>query len=270
MNTSAPESTTTRFPLLTINDQTIPWEQILTQLQLFGKLQPFLQETVSQHVLLQEINTRKDLTVTSTALIQEIVAFQQKNNLTDQQAFQAWLKSQNLDNARFQKQMVLGLKLKKLRQQIAEPGQQAYFESHQTDFGQLRLSCLFTSQESVANELKDRLSAGQDNFVQLANEYAADDRNVSVRYLTQQLQRRSLPANVRQPLASAAVGTLVGPVAVKSDWGIFRLEEVIPAELNDQLKLQIEKHLFGQWLADKTRNLNINFNVAPDPKTHQG
>ena len=269
MHTLNPEHSMTQFPLLTINNHALPWEQILGQLQLFGKLQPFLHELVSQYVLIQEINTRQDLTVTSADLIQAIVEFQTQNNLRNQDEFQAWLKRQKLDGAMFQQRIVLGLKLKQLRQQVAAPTLQSYFDSHRESFEEVRLSCLFTRDEALAIELKDRLAMGHHNFVQLANDYAASEGKPPVRYLTQQVQRRSLPANARHPLAAAAVGDLVGPVNIKSDWGIFRLDDVISAELSDWLKLQIETHLFSQWLVDKIRSLHINFDIASTPATEE-
>ena len=263
MNPLNPEQTMTRFPLLTINEHPLPWEQILGQLQLFGKLQPFLRELVSQYVLIQEINTREGLTVNSADVVKEIIEFQQTHNLTDQHEFQNWLQHQNLDDAMFQQRIVLGLKLKQLRQQIAEPNLHPYFEAHRDAFEQVRLSCLFTAEEPLAHELKDQLAIHYGNFVQLANDYAASIP--PVRFLEQQVQRRSLPASARDSLASAAVGTIIGPVQIKGDWGILRLEEVIPAELSDRLKSQIEAQLFSQWLAEKIRSLNINFNIASEP-----
>ena len=59
-------------PSLHINDFTFSFTDVLSQLMLFGKLQPFLQEFASQHVIVQEINSRNDLEVDSAELMQRL------------------------------------------------------------------------------------------------------------------------------------------------------------------------------------------------------
>ena len=216
---------------------------------------------VTQYVLLQEMNAREDLGVNSSDLIQAAMKFQTKHSLTDQDKFQQWLKSQGLDSSTFQKRIVLGLKLKQLRRQIAAPDLQSYFETHQDSFEQLQLSCLFTSEESLAMQLKQRVAADNMNLAQLANEYANSDSAPPIRFLKQQVQRRSLTLQVSQPLTAVAPGDIFGPIKVKEGWSLFRIDETTPAELSDQLKRQIETQLFAQWLFKKVRDLKIHFNA---------
>lgn len=253
-----------QLPVLTVNDQPIPWKQAFGSMQLFGKFQPFLRELVTQSILLQEINSREDLEVNSSDLIQAVMKFQAKHGLTDQEQFKQWLTSQGLDSSTFQKRIVLGLKLKQLRRQIAAPSLQSYFETHQASFEQLQLSCLFTSEESLAMQLKQRVAADNINLAQLANEYANSDNAPPIRFLKQQVQRRSLSTQVGQALTADASGEIVGPINVKEGWGLFRIDESMPAELNDQLTRQLETQLFAQWLFKKMRDLKINFDAPQE------
>ena len=259
------------MPQLMIDGEPLSWTQMLGQMQLFGKLQPFLRETVSQYVLMREVQQRNDLPVESSEVIQEIVAFQARNNITDQEAFKVWLKRQNMNDVMFQQRIVMGLKLKQLRQKIAEPNVQSFFEEHRDSFDQITLSCLVSANEDTMNMLKERMMNGQDDWMQLAKEYGADSDNPVV-YRSQMMQRRSLPTAARQPLMDAQIGEMVGPIQMKDGWAMFRMEEMMPAELNDmentqasqRLRRQIETHLFGQWLSEKIQSLNINFSVAED------
>ncbi len=50
---------------LKIDEQPISLKQAVGYLQLFGRLRPFLQEIVSQHVIYQEIQERDDLEIST-------------------------------------------------------------------------------------------------------------------------------------------------------------------------------------------------------------
>ena len=250
-----------------INDRPISWNEVFGCLQLFGKLQPFLQEFVSQYVLVQELNQRQDLVVDSAELMEAIMSFRLENKLDDRDKFQEWLKSQNLDNSTFQQRIAVELKLKQLREKIAAPDLQSYFDEHQDSLAELQLSCLLISEQDLALELKGRLAAGENDLPKLASEYA--DGTTRVRYLQQQVQKRALSGELHKPLSAAASGEIVGPVKAGEGWGIFRVEEIIPAVLDDQLKSQIENQLFSQWLIEKIRNLKISFNAESNPVKEQ-
>ncbi|MEM1368084.1 MAG: hypothetical protein AAGG02_08690 [Cyanobacteria bacterium P01_H01_bin.15] len=76
---------------IAINDQVIAWEEIMGYMQLFGKLQPFLQEVIGQHVLIQEINNRDDLDIDSSDVMQAIMDFRLEQGLSDSEKFKEWL-----------------------------------------------------------------------------------------------------------------------------------------------------------------------------------
>ena len=196
-------------PSLRINDFTFSFTDVLSQLMLFGKLQPFLQEFAGQHVIVQEINSRDDLEVDSAELMQAITAFRLKHELAEQDKFDAWLAKERLNNATFQQRVMLELKVQKLKARIAEPDLQSYFEEHKDALEQLKLSSVLVSDESVAYELKDRVATSED-LQQLVHEYGATENGVMVRTGKQQAQRLALPAELRTQCASASPGRSCG------------------------------------------------------------
>ena len=252
------------MPKLTINDRSIPWAEVLGCLQLFGKLKPFLHTFVSQYALIDEMNSRNDLEVDSAVLMQEIMNFRLKRNLQDQTEFDRWLASEQLDYASFQQRIVLEMKVDLLRQRIAAPNLHPYFEEHRASFAELKLSCLVAKEEATAQQLRAVATTDNRNFRQLATEYSAAD-DISVSYFQEQVQRRSLPAAVREQMATAAVGDIAGPVQINDVWSILRIEEIIPAELNEDVQRHIEAKLFGQWLAEKLQAMKVGMTLADAP-----
>lgn len=242
---------------IAINGEILSWEQVMGSLQLFGKLQPFLQEVVMQYILVTEVNSRDDLDISSTDLIQGIMDFRVQQNLTDGDKFNEWLKKENLDNNLFQNRIMLGLKIEKLRQVIAETQLESYFQEHQKSLEEVLLNCVVTSEKELAEEIKERLVNENISVEELAKEFSNSEQNV--RFFKQQAQRRSLSKLGQEASSLSTEGELVGPVNVDKNWSILKVIEIIPAELDEKMKKQIEAQLFSEWLVEKVRDLKVDF-----------
>lgn len=251
------------LPMLTIDEQQIPWEQVFAYMKLFGKLEPFLREFVSQYVLMKEIAARDDLKVESSELMQAIMDFRLAQKLESPDKFEAWLKRENLNNSSFQNRILIGLKVKKLREQIAAPGLEKFFEENQSSFEEILLSGLIATDQSLATELKDQVAQSDADLEALAGKYAvAEDKKA--RFFKQSVQRRSLNPKSRQLLETASEGEWVGPLELDGGWGIFCIESITPASLDEKSKSQIEAQLFGQWLIEKLSGLDVGFTGIPE------
>ena len=251
-------------PSLRINEQAFSLTEVFGQMMLFGKLQPFLQEFASQHVIVQAINNRDDLDVDSAELMQAIMEFRLKRELTEQDKFNAWLAKEHLNNSTFQQRVMLELKVQKLQERIAEPDLSSYFEEHQDALEQLKLSSVLVSDESVAHELKDRVAVS-DDLQQLVS--ASANAEVTVRVFKQQAQRRSLPVDVKEQFESASPGDVVGPANLNGTWCLFRVEEIMPAELDEQTQKQLAAQLFSKWLVEQLKTVEISFDANMDPES---
>ena len=232
---------------------------------LFGKFQPFLREFVGQYVLIQEINQRDDLEIESSELMQAILDFRIQQKLNEQTQFEEWLKRENLDNRTFQQRILLELKVKKLKETLTSETLQSYFENNQDALAEVQLSCLIVSDQALAQQIYNRIEAGDSNFSQIASSYSKADGTQSVQYADRKIRRRSLTPELRDWVESATIGDRLGPVEAGDNWGIFRLESLTPADLDDRLQQQLKTQLFGQWLIEQVKDLDISFQVNPDP-----
>ncbi|MGK7938751.1 MAG: peptidyl-prolyl cis-trans isomerase [Crocosphaera sp.] len=251
--------------VITINDQIVPWEQVMGHLQLFGKLQPFLQEFVSQYVLVEEINSRKDLEIPSADVMQAMMDFRLQQDLTDANKFKEWLQKENLDNQTFQNRIVLGLKVEKLKEVIAAPQLDSYFLQHQGSFEEVLLHCVITPEQELSQEVQQRLTTEKITVEDLAKDYSNSEKNV--RFFKQQVQRRALGKDVRDALATAVKDDVLGPISVNNNWSLFKVVDVIPSQFDDKIQKQIEAQLFGEWLVEKLRHLKMEFKSVTDGST---
>jgi parvulin-like peptidyl-prolyl isomerase len=78
------------------------------------------------------------------------------------------------------------------------------------------------------------------------------------------LSRGTMPDILRAAVDLASPGELVGPLEIEGRWGLFRVEQVLPASLEDpQLKQALQNELFEKWLAQKLQRLSVKLQVSP-------
>ncbi|NJR52285.1 MAG: peptidylprolyl isomerase [Leptolyngbyaceae cyanobacterium CSU_1_3] len=249
------------LPFLTIADQTLSLGQVLRYLQLSGKLVPLIQDVVAQHVIYQEMQTRNDLDIDFAELEQSVIDFRLKQELLDAKVFRQWLDQQGIDYATFQSRMVLSFKLRKLKDQVAQPGLSEYFADHQTLLDQVELSCVAIAEKELAEQLTRRLLAATD-FDQIVKEYAlANLSKVSV--WRSSIRYSQLPEELREALPTAMVGDSIGPLQIDGQWCLFRIEKFHPAVLESSLKQELQEQLFQQWLIDRVNHLPVKLAIAP-------
>jgi hypothetical protein len=105
---------------LTVNDQGIALAEVVKYLQISGKLGNFISDVLRQHVIVQEINTRTDIEISSALIEQTIIDFRLKNQLTDPQRFQEWLISNSTDYTTFHTSITFSFQLEKLKALVTE------------------------------------------------------------------------------------------------------------------------------------------------------
>ncbi|HEY9664216.1 MAG TPA: peptidylprolyl isomerase, partial [Allocoleopsis sp.] len=73
----------------------------------------------------------------------------------------------------------------------------------------------------------------------------------------------TMPDMLRSAVDLAKTGDVVGPLGLEERWGLFRVEESLPASLDDpQVKQGLQDELFEQWLAEKMQRLPIKLQVG--------
>lgn len=248
-------------PFITIDDQPIYAGQVLRYLQATGKLDAFIGDIVRQFVLERELKNQTELTVNSASVEQAIIDFRLQNELTDAERFQEWLTENGMTYDGFHGQVTTNFKLKAIRDNVTEPKLQEHFIERKVFLDRVILSRIIVMDKELADELHSQLQDGA-SFEQLAREYSITDDKV-MNGMVGPVSRGSMPDILRSAVDLAKVGDVVGPLGLEGRWGLFRVEEVLPATLDDpQLKQTLQDELFEQWLAEKMQQLPIKLQVG--------
>lgn len=248
-------------PFLTIDDHPISVGQVLRYLQATRKLDTFIGDIVRQFVIERELQSQEELNVNPAAIEQAIVDFRLQHQLTDADQFQEWLAGNGLTYEAFHNQVAVGFKLRALKDKVTEPKLQEYFIERKVYLDRVILSRIIVTDKELADELHSQLQEGA-IFEQLAREYSMTDDKV-MNGMVGPVSRGSMPDILRAAVDLAKPGDVVGPLGLEGRWGLFRIEEFLPASIEDpQIRQGLQDELFEQWLAEKMQKLPIKLQVG--------
>ena len=246
--------------LLIVDEKPLSLRQCLRYLQMGGKLQGFIGDVLRQYVLEQELETREGLEINSAMVEQASVDFRLQNQLTDQQSFQDWLVRNGTTYDLFHSQIKNSFKLEKLKAQITEPRLQEHFIERKLMLDRIVMSRIVVESKEMAEELHTQIAEGG-SFEQLAREYSKADERVA-NGMMGPVSRGTMPDVLRSALESVEPGSLVGPLPIENYWAIFRVEQFLPATLEDaQLKQTMQGELFEKWLTEKIQSMTVKLQV---------
>lgn len=243
---------------ISFDGKAIGWTEILGQLQLFGKLRPFIQEVASQRVMLEEFRSHNDLEVNSGDLDQAIFDYRRTRNLNSEEAFQSWLAQEGLDYNNFKSRLVFKLMAKKLRQKIVAPDLQKEFEDQKNSLEQVWISYVTTDDAAKATSFVERLRSGDTTFSDLAGEPdLMPSEGIRVKVAERPVIRRWLPKELQPVLESASPGELLGPIAMGKQWIVIRVDNIESAQLDAQAEALLGDAIFKRWMQQKISSHNI-------------
>lgn len=245
---------------LTVNNQEIALAEVVKYLQISGRLGNFINDVLRQHIIEQEINTRTDIEISSALIEQTIIDFRIKNQLTDPQKFQEWLINNGTDYTTFHTSITFSFQLEKLKALVTESKLPEYFIERKIYLDRVVLSRILVDSRELAEELQTQIEEGA-SFEQLAKEYSLADEKV-FNGMMGPISRGTIPDILRGAVDATVPGKLINPIEIEGRFALFRLEQILPASLEDpQLKQSLQNELFEKWLGEKIQNLTVKIQV---------
>ena len=246
---------------LTVDEQPIDIGEVVKYLRASGKLGQFIREILRQRVIEQEIKAKEtEIELNSAVVEQAVIDFRLKNQLTEPQKFQEWLKKNSTDYTAFHESVSFGFKLDKLKVLLTEGKISEYFIERKIFLDRVVLSRIIVDTRELAQELQIQIQEGA-KFEQLAREYSLTDDRV-VNGMMGPVSRGTMPDLLRAAVDIANAGDLLGPIQLEERYSLFRVEEFLPATLEDaQFKKALQNELFEKWVADKIQKLTVKLEV---------
>ncbi|MDJ0772152.1 MAG: peptidylprolyl isomerase [Mastigocoleus sp. MO_167.B18] len=246
---------------LTVDEQPIGIGEVIKYLRASGKLGHFIGDLLRQKVIEQEIKAKEDEIELNSAIVEQAaIDFRLKNQLTEPQRFQEWLVKNNTDYTTFHESISFGFKLDKLKVLVTEGKISEYFIERKIFLDRVVLSRIIVDTQELAEELQTQIQEGV-SFEQLAREYSLTDDRI-LNGMMGAVSRGTMPDVLRAAVDIANAGDLLGPIQLEERYGLFRVEQFLPATLEDtQLKKALQNELFEKWLAEKIQKLTVKLEV---------
>jgi hypothetical protein len=241
-------------PIASLPGLSLSLGQLLRTLHAQGRLRPLVVEALAGRLVQQEAR-QAGLSVTAKELQAAADAFRRCHGLHTAADTRAWLDGQGRTANDFEAGLEERLLAAKLKQHQTAARAVEYFSARRTDFERLRVAQVLVGRDDLARELASQVRDEGRGLEEVAREHGLP-------VVRHRLFRKDLNGPPAEPLASAAVGELVGPVATPEGFALIVVEERRPAELDVATRQALQDELFDEWLAGRLGQATFDLEMA--------
>ncbi|HEY9786812.1 MAG TPA: peptidylprolyl isomerase [Candidatus Obscuribacterales bacterium] len=170
-----------------------------------------------------------------------------RNQLYDGEQTKRWLKMNGLTSDDLRNFAIGERIVESFKSHIVKDKVERYFALHTLEFAKAELYKIAVKTSEAANELLAQIKEGKD-FFGLAKRHSIDADTRSQCGYMGWVKRDDLPGDVQCQVFAEGGQQLLGPFKVLNAYHVYWVERVYTPELDDQLRTQIEEHIFSQWL----------------------
>jgi parvulin-like peptidyl-prolyl isomerase len=172
---------------------------------------------------------------------------------------QQWFQREAITSDDFAAGLERDLLVEKLRRTIAEPRLQEVFNANTARFARVRLKRMVVATDADARTIIDDIANGRTTFEDAARQKSLDLVTKNVGGEAGIVRRVDLAQQIGDAIFSAEVGRLIGPIQAGQGFLIFRVEEFLPALLDEGIKNGLRKEIFDAWLRQELSRAPTQF-----------
>ncbi len=207
---------------------------------------------VCQQILYQKIIKRssheKRITVTTEEIQAEANRQRHEKRLEKATDTLAWFADQLVSPHDWEEGIYNRLLAQKLAKALFAEEVKRFFIQNRLEFEQIILYQMIVSSEKLAQELYYQIEEGEISFYDAAHLYDIDDNRRYKCGYEGQVYRWALQSDIAAIVFSTPPQQLIGPIKTEQGYHLFKVENLIPAELTSQRYEEILNNMFQQWL----------------------
>jgi parvulin-like peptidyl-prolyl isomerase len=245
-------------PAVSHGSETLSLGEFLGAMKRSRRLRPLLLDAFVEHYLVNRAR-RAGLSVNDQELQQAADNFRLKNGMASAEQTTQWFQREAITPDDFAAGLERDLVVEKLRRAIADPRLEGVFNANTARFARVKLKRILVGSEADARQIIDAVANGRSTFEDQAKEKSLD-------LVTKQsggdagiVRRVDLAAPLAEAVFAAEPGKLVGPVQAGQGFLVLRVEEFLPAELDEAIKNGLRKEIFDAWLRAELSRSPIQF-----------
>jgi putative peptide maturation system protein len=236
-----------------VGNQHIEVQDALLFLKLSSHHAPSLMDELLDQLLISEALEKDPPPVEDWEVQEEVRRFRIGRRLGSKEKMQNWLDEHGLSSKTFQNMMSAGVRARKFKWRVAEEQIAPYFTSHQVEFDIVQFFQAEAPTEALALELATM--AREEGLLTATQRHlaSADGWGLEGSLISQCAY--SLPPM----LASAEVGTIVGPNLHGIRYRLVHLLQRRPSELDSQTREVVREKLFREWLTERRQQMDCRW-----------
>lgn len=230
---------------LQVGEQTITLKEVVPLLTGYRMLPQFFRE-----VLIDSTISKISCTPEEIIFAQE--QFVKKYQLNTETILQTWLERYGMTTEQLAALAVREIKIEKFKYATWESKLESYFLTHKSKLDKVVYSLLRTTKQEVATELYFRIESGEQTFSELARQYSAGPE-AQTGGLIGAIELSKPNPTLAKMLSISQPGQLCPPIQLEEWFVILRLEQFIPAVLDEAMRQQLLNSLFESWIQEQVQ-----------------
>ncbi|MDY6784435.1 MAG: peptidylprolyl isomerase [Cyanobacteriota bacterium] len=235
---------------LQIGDQILTGEELIPLLEKYQLLPQLAREIVVDRAL-------EDFDCTAQEREQAYRKFCQQQQIETESARQEWLKRRKLTPGTLDALVERSVKIDKFKEKTWGHQLESYFLQRKAQFDKVIYSLLRTKDAGVAQELYCRLLEEEASFEELARDYSQGPE-AKTGGKVGPVELSNPHPTLAKMLAVSEPGQLWPPTRLSEWFVLVRLEESIPAQLDEAMRSQLLNEKFNQWVQEQGQNMEIS------------
>jgi parvulin-like peptidyl-prolyl isomerase len=232
-----------------LSDRPLEASELIALMTQYQMLPQFLKEQLIDRAT-QDIS----LTLEEEAFALEQFLAQQK--FKDETQRQAWLKYHRMSEAQLSAQVMRRFKLEKFKHTTWDVCVESDFLKYKANLDRFICSILRTKDAELAQELYFRLKEEEQTFADLAPQYSGGSE-AQTGGLVGPVTASTLHPQLLKILSNSQPGQLCPPQRLEEWFIIVRLEQYLPAQLDETIHQQILERRFQEWLEQQLQTVNL-------------
>lgn len=178
-----------------------------------------------------------------------------QRQLLQSEAQELWLQQQGTSREQLQEKIARDLKIRAFKRQTWGRQLQSYFLKRKSQLDRVVYSLIRIQDVGIAQELYFRIQAGEATFAEVAREYSQGPE-AQTGGLVGPVELVNLAPDIAELLDKSQIQQLWPPFQLGNWLIILRLEQKLPAQLNDITQQRLLDELFNHWLQQEIAKAN--------------
>jgi parvulin-like peptidyl-prolyl isomerase len=218
-----------------------------------GELVPLLKKYQILPGVLRELTIDRGIAEVECSNDEQITALKQfydRYQLTDEDRLGQWLNLQGLERQYLSEIAIRSFKIDKFKQQTWGSKVGSYFLKRKGQLDRAIYSLIRTTDIGIAQEIYFRSIEGEQTFEQIARQYSQGAESKTGGLVGPVELSVPHPA-IAQLITTQPLGQICRPVQLEQWYVIIRPEQIIPAQLDEQMRQRLIEELFQTWVQEQ-------------------